>query len=350
MPRSRASRSSARSCAGRPRPPRPSARRSSRVPLARSLRPSAEAPRRRCAAGGRDGCAGAGDRRDERRPRRGTPSAVPPAPSRCAGSSGARRRRRRPSPPRRRRRSGRATAREGRRARSRGASSGPTRRAARTAAAPRRRPDPEPGDRFGRLLERRDRRGAEGRELAAGDGDEAVLVQDQAVALLLRRIDVRAGRDDRAHARPGRDDVRLAEPEARKLRACAARRKIVDLGARDPGLLVEIVAVVDVRGADERRAFPGDGEDRSTVVGVEEGDRLRERQTPARRTGDGCLAAAELRLAADLTAQAVAPGAGRVEDAARLDRRTRRRPPRRERIAPSTPVAPTGQGSRPPGD
>ncbi len=77
--------------------------------------------------------------------------------------------------------------------------------------------------------------------------------------------------------------------------------------------------MIDIGGADERRPLPGDREHRAAVIRVEEGDRLRERQTPGVEQQMAAPQRPQLRRPADRTAQAVAPYAGSVEDAAGLD-------------------------------
>lgn len=65
--------------------------------------------------------------------------------------------------------------------------------------------------------------------------------------------------------------------------------------------------MIDIAGADERRPLPGDREHRAAVIRVEEGDRLRERQTPGVEQQMAAPQRPQLRRPADRTAQAVAP-------------------------------------------
>ena len=120
---------------------------------------------------------------------------------------------------------------------------------------------------------------------------------------------------------------------------------VIEFGARDRRLQIEILAVVHVGGADEGRAFPGNRKDGPPIVGMEEGDGLREREAPSLEQQVAAAQRPQLRLRPDLAAQAIGPDAGGVDDTAGLDLESlaadavAKRCPRRRRPRRSVSVA-----------
>ncbi len=117
---------------------------------------------------------------------------------------------------------------------------------------------------------------------------------------------------------PGRDDVRLGEVQVREL-GLRRPQNIVELRPRDAGLAIEIVAMIDIRRADQGRSLPGNREKGTAVVGMEQSDRLRQRKAPGLEQEMAAAQRPKLRLAADFGAQAIGPRAGGIDHAAGLD-------------------------------
>ncbi|MOA21507.1 hypothetical protein D3C78_1420020 [compost metagenome] len=85
--------------------------------------------------------------------------------------------------------------------------------------------------------------------------------------------------DYRTYARPCRQHVRSVHLRSGKLLR-ASRQQIVEFLAADARALIEILTMIEVRGADHRRAFPRENEHRTPVALMHESERLRHRQTP----------------------------------------------------------------------
>ncbi len=63
----------------------------------------------------------------------------------------------------------------------------------------------------------------------------------------------------------------------------ASGEQIVELFAGNACAVVEVFAVIEVRGAHHRRAFPRKHEHRAPIARMQKGERLRHRQTPTRQ-------------------------------------------------------------------
>ncbi|MCY1187372.1 hypothetical protein D9M73_283420 [compost metagenome] len=89
----------------------------------------------------------------------------------------------------------------------------------------------------------------------------------------------------------------------------AGRQQIVELIKADARALIQILAMIEVRGADHRGTLPRENEHRSTVTLVQEGEGLRHGQAPARQQQMTATQRAQLARRIG-QAQALGPRAG----------------------------------------
>lgn len=103
------------------------------------------------------------------------------------------------------------------------------------------------------------------------------------LAFLVGRLAaVVAAADHRSHAGPGRQHVARLDGGGGKLLG-AGRQQVGEFGAADPRVLPKAVAMIEIGGADHRRALPGEHEHRSPVRGVHEAEGMGHRQAPGRQ-------------------------------------------------------------------
>ena len=124
--------------------------------------------------------------------------------------------------------------------------------------------------------------GAMGRQLAAGDADQAGPRPQRRVAAHRRRRQVRLARrhDDRAQPGEGRERLRGIEAQLRE-RQAQRLDQVVGLGRRDRRRHVGD-RMVDVGRADQHRAFPDVGEHRAAIARMQPGEAALQRHGLAR--------------------------------------------------------------------
>ncbi|MNN79633.1 hypothetical protein D3C81_1962940 [compost metagenome] len=86
----------------------------------------------------------------------------------------------------------------------------------------------------------------------------------------------------RAHPRPGREHIGGNHLGPRELPGTRLQQ-ILELLAADARALVQVLAMIQVGGADHGGTFPGEHKHRPAIARVQESERLCHRQTPARQ-------------------------------------------------------------------